>query len=127
MGVVRTENVGESQLSGSAGILGTGSFQVFPDGVLANPSQKDGLMVEFLASDVGEVSATLIIESNDPYQPLLEIELMGEGVSEQGGQDSETGGASGSIRTCGCSTSINAGIPWLCVGFGLVAISRRRM
>ena len=121
------ENLGESQLDGSVGILGSGSFDVFPEGVLANPSHIDGVMVEFSPSAVGEASASLMIETNDPYQPLLEIELVGQGVNGLEAQDSETVGASGSVRTCGCSASTGSNFAWAWLGVtGLAALSRRR-
>ena len=127
MAQVAIENLGESQLDGSVGILGSGAFQVFPEGVLANPSQVDGVVVEFSPSTVGEVSASLMIDTNDPYQPLLEIELVGQGVNDQEAQDSETVGASGSVRTCGCVASTESRFPWAWLGVtGLVALSRRR-
>jgi MYXO-CTERM domain-containing protein len=120
------ENIGEADLEGVAGILGTGGFNVFPESFSATPGSMDGVVVDFWPESVGDFQADLVLESNDPYSPVLLVSLVGTGIEPvvEDGVNEEV--ISASIRTCGCSASRGEIAPLFLMALGLLTGLRRR-
>lgn len=117
---VAIENVGQLPLEGTASIEGSsGGISVFPEYFFANAGQIDGVMVTYAPGVDASESAILVLESNDPVRPRIEVPLLGKGfVPEPDPVDDEglDDGASESIRACGCDAG---GAP---VGGGLALL-----
>lgn len=115
-------NLGGFDVEGTAGILGSGEFAIWPEDVLARPDTTDGITVTFAPTFEGEQVASLILNTSDPTKGALEIPLTGVGYTEPDELTvitSETG--------CGCaSTDPTAPLS----AFGLVLlgslVARRR-
>ncbi len=123
------ENIGQLPLEGTATIEGSENITVFPDYFFANSGQTDGVMITFTPEAVSDESAILVLESNDPQQPRIEIPLLGIGYEEAIAED--TGpfgdGRTESIKSCGCSSSTGAnGGLWLFGLLGLLGLRRRQ-
>jgi MYXO-CTERM domain-containing protein len=111
-------NGGQLDLEGTVGHLGSPWFSSYPEYFLAGPGREDGVVVTFSPEGEGPVSATLLLESNDPLVPIREIELTGVGLLpeeesgvEGGGGVQEEGGTSDGVSEetkvggCGCSSA----------------------
>jgi MYXO-CTERM domain-containing protein len=93
------------------------------------------MVITFAPADVGEVSATIMLDSNDPLQPVVEVLVTGRGVlpDEEGEGDGDTASEETTTAVvtedvkggCGCATS-GAGAPALLGLGGLLALLRRR-
>ena len=128
-------NLGDLDLEGTAGLLGSSWFSVYPNYFQAAPGAEDGMVITFAPADVGEVSATIMLDSNDPLQPVVEVLVTGRGVlpDEEGEGDGDTASEETTTAVvtedvkggCGCATS-GAGAPALLGLGGLLALLRRR-
>jgi MYXO-CTERM domain-containing protein len=125
-------NLGELFLEGTASIEGSSAFTVYPDYFLAIEAATDGVVITFMPDAAGVTEATLVIESNDPQDPVLEIVLRGEGLSDAAGPGGN-GGNGGDVQSevvksgCGCASldrqSATGGAALL---FGLLGLTLRR-
>lgn len=103
---VPVTNLGSLLLEGTARTEGSADFSVFPTSFSATPGATDGVVVSFLPSGEGAQSATLVLESNDPGQPELRIDLVANGASlagEDEGDDIEV--VTKPLQGCGCASS----------------------
>jgi MYXO-CTERM domain-containing protein len=126
---VPVTNLGELPLEGTARIVGDSSFTVYPEYFMAGDDTTDGMVVTFSPQAEGVTEATLVISSNDPTAPDLEIALTGEGYTDTSASGS--GGdsvSSGVISSCGCASSAGGGAGGLALVTGvlLLGMSRRR-
>lgn len=114
-------NLGGFDVEGSAGILGTGEFSIWPEDLLARPETTDGITITFAPTSVGEQSASLILNTSDPSKEALEIQLVGVGYEEPEELTvitSETG--------CGCASTQGGAGGALAVMVLAAAALRRR-
>lgn len=119
---VPLSNVGDMDVEGTAWIEGGEAFSVWPTYFYASPDQTDGLVVTYAPTDNGDDTALLVIESNDPLNPRLEIPLRGGAFLDDGAGESVTASVSG----CGCTTAPAVpGLAWL-AGLGALFVVRRR-
>jgi hypothetical protein len=100
-------NDGAMEAYGTAAVVGNTDFSVYPSYFNALPDTEDGLVVTFAPTAEGEQTATLVLTSNDPTLPDLEIPLTGNGSvppdeSDDGGQIVDDG-AKGEVSSCGCN------------------------
>lgn len=107
---VPIENLGSLPVEGTFHIEGSDSFRVFPDVAYALPDDADGVVVTFAPEAVGQTSAVLVVESNDPSMVEVRIPLSGEGITfPQPGVDPEPeqpsgGGGQATVTSCGCQS-----------------------
>src|SRR5690606_37584298 len=79
---VPIENVGLLPLEGWVSIVGSEHITVFPEYFAASVGNTDGVMLTFAPEALEDMSALLVIESNDPVRPRIEIPLIGAGFEE---------------------------------------------
>ncbi len=116
-------NVGRLDLEGTARIEGDAAFTVYPTAFYAAPDVEDGVVVTYTPSDAGSHTAMLIIESNDPRNPVLQIPLRGDGaVKDDDGLD----GVEPRVAVEGCGCSSQGAGPGLLGALGVLALLRRR-
>ncbi len=130
---VPVENLGDLPVEGTFRIEGSDSFRVFPDVAYALPDDADGVVVTFAPEAIGQTTAVLVVETNDPSIVEVRIPLTGEGIQfPQPGVDPDPdpepgGGGSATVSSCGCqSTSPATGGLALFGLLGLMGIRRRR-
>ena len=117
-------NVGRMDLEGTAHIEGDEAFTVFPTTFSAAPDVEDGVVVTYTPTDEGDHTAILVIESNDPRNPVLEIPLHGGAVKrDDGGLD--TGEPRVAVEGCGCASQ-GTGTGFVGALAALVLLRRRR-
>lgn len=93
------DNVGQLLLEGKATLADdSGAFSLFGANVTVPPGGTDGLVFAFNGDEIGEYSATVTIESNDPAQPSKTIALTAN-VTETGEPGAKVDGG------CGCSAA----------------------
>ncbi len=130
-------NDGAMDLEGAIGMTGSPYFSSFPDAFLAGPGVGDGVVVTFAPEAEGEFSATLILESNDPLNPIQEIVVRGIAIDPDAGIGDGNGDGDGRkakaqvIETevgCGCGTTGAPAWPGLMaiLAGGLAFVRRRR-
>lgn len=130
-------NGGELNLEGNAGLTGSTFFTSYPEYFLAGPYTEDGVVVTFAPEEEGTFNATLVLDSNDPLQPLTEIRFTGVAVDpDADAEDPETEGAGGEAKPviiesevgCGCGTTGAPAWPGLLAfaAGGFVMVRRRR-
>ena len=118
-------------------LLGSPFFTSYPDSFRAGPYVEDGVVVSFAPEQAGSFSATLILESNDPLQPLTEISFIGTAVDpEAAAEDGTAGGGNNNAKPviiesevgCGCGTTGAPAWPGILAlsAAGLVVVRRRR-
>ncbi|MFZ5480686.1 MAG: hypothetical protein ACOZNI_28245 [Myxococcota bacterium] len=120
-------NDGSLEAYGSAAVVGEGEFTVYPSTFNALPDTEDGVVVTFAPTVEGPQTASLVLTSNDPTLPDLEIPLTGNGAaleSDDGGQYEDDEEVKASTSTCGCSGG--AGLPGLAVALLAASMSWRR-
>lgn len=143
------ENIGALDLEGVTFITGDSYFSVYPEYFQASGAQTDGVVITFTPGAEGDFQGTLVLQSNDPLEPEIEIPLLASAKYPYSDDGSGSGSGSGSadgqgqgngsraqpqiVRTetggCGCSTSRERGLPSsLAVLFlgGLALLRRRR-
>ena len=131
-------NDGSLDLEGYIGMTGSPYFSSFPDAFLAGPGTSDGVVVTFAPEAAGEFSGTLVLESNDPLNPIQEIVVRGIAV-DPNANGGDGGGGDGSGRQakaqvvetevgCGCGTTGAPAWPGLMAlaAGGLAFVRRRR-
>ncbi len=116
---------------------GSGAFAFAPPELAIAPGDQQGVNITFSPNRKGEFRAKLIIESNDPAEPRVEVPIVGNAVVEDGKDGNldtsdnplyNTPGGSSIYETCGCaSTTLSpSGLaPFAVVPF-LVGFRRRR-
>lgn len=123
-------NVGDLYLEAFTGLLGSDYFTIYPEYVYAGPGNEDGLVVTFAPESEGPFAATLVLESNDPLDPVHEIHLTGEGMlPEEPAEDSpENAVIHTEVKGCGCTSGGRAsgGLALLLLGAVAVTFRRRR-
>ncbi|RME20753.1 MAG: hypothetical protein D6798_19755 [Deltaproteobacteria bacterium] len=133
-------NDGLLDLEGVPALTGSPYFSMYPEYFQAGPGREDGIVVSFAPEAAGEFDATLLLASNDPARPAMEIALHGVAVEPDvevdTGTSSDTGtgdGAGGAViqsevQGCGCASSGGSSRTFLGVLLGvvLVAAGRRR-
>jgi MYXO-CTERM domain-containing protein len=127
---VPISNLGELPVEGTVSIVGDGAFTVYPEYFMAGESTTDGMVITFSPLEEGVSEATLVIASNDPTSPNLEIALTGEGFTDAATSDG-TGGdgvSSGVISSCGCASTSGGGAGGLALVTGVLLMGavRRR-
>ncbi len=95
-------NVGRLDLEGTARIEGDAAFTVFPTTFSAAPDVEDGVVITYTPTDEGDHTAMLVIESNDPRNPVLEIPLHGGAVKPDDGLVTEQPRVA--VEGCGCAS-----------------------
>jgi MYXO-CTERM domain-containing protein len=115
-------NVGEMDLEGWVTIEGSSDITVYPEYFHASPGNTDGVVVTFAPSEAGVAGATLVLTTNDPLRPRIEIPVGGSGFNED--IPGESDGEVAHLKTCGCTTPAAPG-GWALL-LGLVALGRRR-
>lgn len=122
---VPLQSQGRMAISGTVHIEGgDGAFTVYPDHFQADPDTDDGVVVTFAPIAAGSDTAVLVIDSNDPLRPRIEVPLRGNGVSnEDTGLD--PGHISGEVKGCGCEANSGASTPWWLGAIALIALRRR--
>ena len=129
------ENLGALALEGSAALLGSPYFASYPPTFLAGPYAADGVVVTFTPEEAGAFTATLVLESNDPLQPAVEVAVTGVAVdpdlpeSEEPDEPSEPQYKLISSEVgCGCGTAGQPAWPGLLglLAGGLLVVRRRR-
>ena len=127
-------NDGTMDLEGFIGLTGSPYFSSFPDAFLADAGSSDGVVVTFAPEAAGEFTGTLVLESNDPLNPLQEIVVRGIAVDPE---TSDSAGDGAGQRTptrvvetevgCGCGTTGTPAWPgMLALSAGGLALCRRR-
>jgi MYXO-CTERM domain-containing protein len=121
-------NDGDLSAYGTATIEGSVDFYIFPNDFNALPGTADGLTITFAPIAEGEQTATLVLASNDPSHPELQIPLMGNGFIDD--SEVDAGGnveedITKEVGTCGCASTAEMGWTPL-LGVGLLLMLRRR-
>ena len=138
------ENIGALDLEGVAFVTGSSYFSVYPEYFQAGAASTDGVVVSFVPGAEGDFEGTLVLQSNDPLEPEIEIPLLASAkipYGDNGTAGTEDGNTAGNgsrakpqvVRTevagCGCTTvddrSTGGGLALLALG-GLVFLRRRR-
>lgn len=101
-------NVGLLDLQGDIGMTGSTYYSIFPLAFYAAPAMEDGVVLTFAPESEGEFSGTILLSSNDPWQPVVEIAIIGTGVLPDEGEDDtgvpyESDGKQ--VNTCGCAST----------------------
>jgi MYXO-CTERM domain-containing protein len=116
-------NEGRLDLEGTARIEGDAAFTVYPTAFYAAPGIEDGVVVTYTPGDDGDHTAILVLESNDPRNPLLEIPLRGGAFVDTDTFDTETPRVA--VEGCGCASE-GTGASFLGALAGLALLRRRR-
>ncbi len=129
-------NEGLMDLEGEAGITGDGEFSAYPNYFLAGPGYEDGVVVTFAPDVAGAYEGTLVLASNDPFNPEHVIAFTGLAVDPNASEGTGEGDSSASSTTvstelkgCGCTTASPAqsrGMAWMVAGLFGLALTRRR-
>ncbi|HCH61371.1 MAG: hypothetical protein CL927_06690 [Deltaproteobacteria bacterium] len=143
------ENLGALDLEGYSLVEGDPYFSVYPEYFQAGPARTDGVVVSFTPGAEGDFEGMLVLQSNDPLEPVLEIPLLASaqyvttdntspGTNTDTTSESGTEASNGSrpqpqiVRTqtggCNCSSAPARGAPTGLLAFlvGGVAVLRRR-
>jgi MYXO-CTERM domain-containing protein len=120
---IALKNVGLLDLEGTAAIEGDATFTVFPEYFSASADATDGLVVTYSPIEAGEQTAKLVLTSNDPLRPRIEIPLIGNAADPDHDIPGET--VTETVKTCGCS-SPGSLAPWPALLLGLLLVRRRR-
>lgn len=105
---VPIENIGLLPLEGTVRVEGSDAITVFPEYFFADAGAIDGVVVTFSPELEEGTTAMLVLESNDPVTPRIEIPLLGNGWVEPDLEeypDGNDGGDPVKIRTCGCQST----------------------
>lgn len=123
-------NEGLLDAYGTATIEGGTDFSVYPGTFNAAPATEDGVVVTFAPSAEGEQTATLVLVSNDPSYPELEIPLTANGWDPTAESDTDGGGEvdeeiKADVNTCGCNGA-GAAAPGLVGALAALSLVLRR-
>lgn len=116
-------NVGRLDLEGTARIEGDAAFTVYPTAFYAAPDVEDGVVVTYTPTDAGSHTAMLIIESNDPRNPVLQIPLRGDGAVKV---DDGLDGVEPRVAVEGCGCASQGASTGLLGALGVAVLMRRR-
>jgi uncharacterized protein (TIGR03382 family) len=119
---IALKNVGRLDLEGTATIDGDAAFTVFPEYFSASADNTDGLVVTFTPTDAGQHTAKLVLTSNDPLRPTIEIPLSGVAADPNTDQGGDV--ITEEVKTCGCA-SPGSVAPWPALLLGLLLLRRR--
>ncbi len=78
--IIQLSNVGADTLTIQDLIVSNYAFQVMIDSNLINPQESVTVSVKFIPIEIGEYHDSLLIVSDDYYNPMLYIQLVGEGL-----------------------------------------------
>ena len=129
------DNDGKLDLIGVVGIDGDPDFEASPPSFLVVPGGQEVALVTFTPSTRGAFEGFLLLESNDPVEPVKRVPITGTGVipDESGdgwGPDTPGGGGVGTFYSaCGCAAgawSLPGMAPMFLVGLTVLARRRRR-
>lgn len=113
-----------NDLIGTARLEGDAAFGIAKPDVLATASTTDEVVVTFSPQLAGSYTGTLVIETNDPIEPVINIPLSGTG-NEPGVEDTGDGlddsGEGGELKGCGCNAAPTPGTYGM-FGFGMLAL-----
>lgn len=123
-------NEGLLDAYGTATVQGGADFTVYPGTFNAVPGTEDGVVVTFAPTAEGDQSATLVLVSNDPSYPVLEIPLTAKGYDPAAESDPDGNGEvqeeiKADVNTCGCNGAGAAG-PGLVGAMAALALVLRR-
>ncbi|MCB9680230.1 MAG: choice-of-anchor D domain-containing protein [Alphaproteobacteria bacterium] len=105
------DNDGNMDLEGTVSITDSEVYTVSPPDFFAQPQGYQGVVVTFDPVEEGEFTGTLVIESNDPYRPYIEVPITGTAKKPATDDpfDTDNNGfvsdGSGSFYSCNCSSS----------------------
>ncbi len=122
-------NAGLLDLQGELGLTGSPYFSVFPGAFYAAPDMEDGVVLTFAPESEGEFTGTILMSSNDPWQPLVEIAIIGTGVlPDEGGEDSGVpyDSEGKQVSTCGCASTRSGLSGGFSVALIAILVARRR-
>lgn len=130
---VTVQNFGDMDLEGTARIVGSDDFSVFPEQIYLPPGGTDGLMVSFQPVLEGQRAVTLEIATNDPIVPVVYIEITGEGLAPELPDDSDRvpPDADGRVNGeevkggCGCDQGSAGGFVAWALPLALLGVRRR--
>ena len=113
-----------NDLIGTARLEGDAAFGIAKPDVLATASTTDEVVITFSPQLAGSYTGTLVIETNDPIEPTINIPLSGTG-NEPGVDDTGDGvddtGEGGELKGCGCNATPTPGTYGM-FGFGMLAL-----
>jgi MYXO-CTERM domain-containing protein len=133
------ENLGDVELTGQARV--EGDAFALAEGTLLLPRTNEAgptsqtLTLDFLPPDIGSFTGTLILTTNDPVEPEIEIPMVGAGVEppsddEGNGDSNDVGNGDGLVEQpgsgCGCATTTPGGSALALGLLGLVGLVARR-
>lgn len=125
------DNIGGMTLTGTAAMQGDAMFDVLDRSFSTVVDGVSHITISFAPTTEGDFSGTLILRTNDPLDPTVEIPVIGTAVPVIPLEEEPIGSGEefGRIRGCGCSaTSGMTGAPYAAfvVGlFGLFGLRRR--
>lgn len=94
------ENIGALDLEGLAYTTGSTTFSVYPEYFQAGPAATDGIVLSFTPTEEGDFEGRIVLESNDPLEPAIEIPLLASAKLPVG-DDSGTDGGSDGLANAG--------------------------
>ncbi|MCB9663083.1 MAG: hypothetical protein H6732_03150 [Alphaproteobacteria bacterium] len=127
----RVQNDGELDLVGVVGLRGDTAFAVSPVDFAIQPYDEDILVITVEPVKAGEITTTLILESNDPYLESREITVKANGIvptnvdTGLGDNDPFDISPTSVYNSCGCATSSPLGMLPLLGLLPLLALRRR--
>ena len=119
-------------LEGTARIVGSNDFSVFPEQIFLPPGGSGGVMVSFGPVLDGAREVILEVETNDPAVPLVRIPVRGVGLALDAAPDdgpptdqdmANVNGEEVKAAGCGCQTGPAPSGGWLAL-LGLVFLRR---
>lgn len=121
-------NLGLLDVEGTAWVEGDAAFSVFPSYFQAAEDATDGVMVTWAPTIEGDQTAVLVLESNDPGRPRIEIPLLGRAESPETTDTDDGEGISMPVKQCGCATPAAPALsPALLVAGWLLTRRRTRL
>lgn len=122
---VEFSNIGRQDLEAWMHVEGSDALEVYPEYVHATEGNIDGVVVSFAPTEADTLSAVLVVESNDPMRPRIEIPLMGTGYTPDNpcGLDDDQ---LAKVSACGCSTNSPANLAWVALLGAVGLVLRRR-
>ncbi len=120
------DNLGAMTLTGSAALQGDAVFDVLDRSFSANADGTTSVTVSFEPTEEGDFEGTLILRSNDPAEPTVEVPVIGTAVAvipDTPEVDPGAGDEFSRIRGCGCSSTTSmTGAPTAAFTLGLLAL-----
>lgn len=126
------QNKGAATLEGNVSLVDdSGAFEVFGGTLNVAPNSNGSIVVSFNALEANQLyEADLVLETNDPAQPVITIPISATtgSVDEEGGNEpsGEVDGLTEDPEKSGCSTAGNNGSWYWIAGMGALIGLRRR-